>query len=139
LVSRNVSKKTIADEHEKDIREAIYLIPSTGKGERLMWPDFGCGIHDYVFTTLNTANIGLIESNVSDSLVMRETRIELLNVNVSTDKASIGELDISIDYCVRYTNNRLRRNTNSNGVMVQAVVLEVVYSDGRNSHRKNGS
>lgn len=92
-------------EHEQDIKEAIWIILSTAKGERVMRPDFGCGIHDFVFAAINTANIGLIESSVREALTVWEPRIELKDVSVSTEKVDEGQLLISIDYEVRATNN----------------------------------
>ena len=92
-------------EYEQDIREAIWIILSTAKGERVMRPDFGCGIHDYVFTSVNTANIALIESSVREALTTWEPRIEIQQVNVSTENIDIGQLMISIGYTVRSTNN----------------------------------
>ena len=35
--------------YEADIEQAIFHILSTAKGERVMVPDFGCGMHDLVF------------------------------------------------------------------------------------------
>jgi phage baseplate assembly protein W len=92
-------------EHEADIKEAIWIILSTSKGERVMRPDFGCGIYEFVFATINTATMGLIEASVREALTFWEPRIELVNVNVSADKAGEGKLLISIDYRVRSTNN----------------------------------
>jgi phage baseplate assembly protein W len=92
-------------EHEADIKEAIWVILSTSKGERVMRPDFGCGIYEFVFATINTATLGLIEANVREALTFWEPRIELVNVNVSADKAEEGKLLICIDYRVRMTNN----------------------------------
>ena len=95
----------LMSEHEADIKEAIWIILSTSKGERVMRPDFGCGIYDFVFATINTTTIGLIEASVREALTLWEPRIELINVNVVTDKAEEGMLLISIDYRVRTTNN----------------------------------
>ena len=91
--------------YEQDIKEAIWIILSTAKGERVMRPDFGCGIHDFVFAAINTVNIGLIESSVREALTVWEPRIELKDVSVSTEKIDKGQLLISIDYEVRATNN----------------------------------
>jgi len=92
-------------EFEQDIREAIRIIVGTAKGERVMRPDFGCGIHDFVFAAMNTTTIGLIESAVREALIRWEPRIELLNVRVSTEQAQLGQLLVGIDYRVRATNN----------------------------------
>ena len=97
--------KIMVSEHEEDIKEAIWVILSTSKGERVMRPDFGCGIYEFVFATINTTTIGLIEASVREALTLWEPRIELINVNVATDKAEEGMLLISIDYRVRTTNN----------------------------------
>ena len=70
-----------------------------------MRQDFGCGIYDFVFAPINTATIGMIEASVREALTLWEPRIEVINVNVSADKAEEGKLLISIDYRVRNTNN----------------------------------
>jgi phage baseplate assembly protein W len=93
-------------DYEQDVKEAIRIILGTSKGERVMRPDFGCGIHDYVFATINTSNLMLIENSVRDALTVWEYRIELISVKVLTDSAAGGKLLISIDYKIRTTNNR---------------------------------
>ena len=93
-------------EHEQDIKEAIWIILSTAKGERLMRPDFSCGINDYVFASINTTNLALIENSVREALILWEPRIELINVEVSTERINEGKLMINIDYKVRITNNQ---------------------------------
>jgi uncharacterized protein len=90
---------------EQDIRESIRIILSTTKGERTMRPDFGCGIHDFVFDSMSTTTIGLIESSVREALIQWEPRIELLNIRVSTEAAEVGQLLVGVDYRVRATNN----------------------------------
>ena len=62
-------------EYEQGIKEVIWLIRSTAHGERVMIPDFGCGIHNFVFASINTVNIGLIESIVRQALTKWEPRI----------------------------------------------------------------
>jgi uncharacterized protein len=95
----------VMSEFEQDIRESIRIILSTSKGERAMRPDFGCGIHDFVFASMNTTTIGLIESSVREALIRWEPRIELLSVLVSTDEAELGRLLVGVNYRVRATNN----------------------------------
>ena len=92
-------------EYEQDIKEAIWIILATSKGERVMRPDFGSGIYNFVFAPINTATIGLIENSVREALIIYEPRIELLGVDVSAERADEGKLLISIDYRVRSTNN----------------------------------
>lgn len=91
---------------EKDIEEAIWIILSTAKGERMMRPDFGCGIFNFVFASMNTSTITMMEASVREALVLWEPRIDISNVDVKHDGEEEGKLYISIDYRVKNTNNR---------------------------------
>lgn len=93
-------------EYEEDIRESIRIILSTSKGERVMRPDFGCGIHDLVFAVINTTTLAQIETNVRDALVTFEPRIDVTKVSAESGGGVDGHLDISIDYEIRGTNNQ---------------------------------
>lgn len=104
-VNVNSAGKIEPSEYEEDIEEAIRIILSTSGGERVMRNDFGCAIHDFVFALINTSTIAMIEASVREALAMWEPRIELIEVNISTDKAGEGLLPISIDYRVISTNN----------------------------------
>ena len=91
---------------EEDIREAIRIILGTSKGERIMRPEFGCGIHDMVFLPLNETTRGLIRYHVEDALTRWEPRIELIKVQVDFDRREQGKVLVGIDYKVRSTNTR---------------------------------
>jgi len=93
-------------EYEEDIRESIWIILSTSKGERVMRPDFGCGINDFVFASIDSSTLALIESTVREALILWEPRIEVINIKVSTDMIKEGKLIINMDYVVRRTNNQ---------------------------------
>jgi hypothetical protein len=105
-VRTDADRKIAMSEYEEDIKEAIWIILGTAKGERVMRPDFGCGIHDFVFAPINTATVNLVENGVREALTLWEPRIELTKVEVSTEQADEGKLIVSIDYRVRTTNNR---------------------------------
>lgn len=87
---------------EADIEESIRIILGTAKGERVMRPEFGCGVHDYVFASTSPTTLNLVESSVRDALVRWEPRIEVLDV--ATTAETEGRLDVRIDYRVRSTN-----------------------------------
>jgi Bacteriophage baseplate protein W len=91
-------------EYEESVRQSIWLILSTAKGERVMRPDFGCGIHDLVFDTNSASTAGRVVAEVRDTLLRFETRIDVREVQVQP--SGDGEvLLISIAYEVRATNN----------------------------------
>ena len=85
------------------IQDAIWIILSTSLGERLMLPDFGAGVNDYVFQDNSDVIRTRLQTVISQALVEWEPRIELQNVNVSQgDEPS--QVLVSIDYLIRTTN-----------------------------------
>ena len=93
-------------EYEDDVREAIRIILMTSKGERVMQPDFGAGLYDFVFATMTSTNLGRIQRAVEDALVKWEPRVQVLAVRVEPDQGELGKLLIDIGYRVRATNTR---------------------------------
>jgi uncharacterized protein len=91
--------------YEDSIRDAIWLILGTAPGERVMRPDFGCGIHDLVFSVNNATTAGLVEREVRQALILWEPRLELLDVEVTPNPAEAYTLLIRIEYRVRATNS----------------------------------
>lgn len=89
---------------EEAIRNSIFLILSTSPGERIMRPDFGCGIHDLVFQA-NTANLrGALQIQVREALVRWEPRIDVLEVRVDANPSAANQLVIRLDYRIRSNN-----------------------------------
>jgi uncharacterized protein len=90
--------------YEESVRQSILIILSTAKGERVMRPDFGCGIYDLVFEINSASTAGRISQSVRAALLAFETRIDVRDIQVQPQHG--GEvLLISIDYEVRATNN----------------------------------
>ena len=90
--------------YDESVRQAVWIVLGTARGERAMHPDFGCGIHDLVFQQNTAATAGKVTQSVKDALLHFEPRIDLLDVQVEARNG--GEvLQISIDYRVRATNN----------------------------------
>jgi phage baseplate assembly protein W len=90
---------------EQDIEEAITIILGTAPGERPMRPEFGCGIHDYIFETVDAYTIGRLETEIRLALDRWEPRIEVLDISFDTSAAEVGQLLIDIGYVVRETND----------------------------------
>lgn len=93
-------------QYEDDIRQSIQIILGTARGERVMRPDFGCGIHDLVYDAMDTAFVTRIETGVREALSRYEARVEVLDVTVDTSGFIRGELVVQLEYRVRMTNQR---------------------------------
>lgn len=91
--------------YEESVRQSIWIILGTAKGERVMRPDFGCGIHDLVFAPNTPTTAGLLVTAVREALLDFEPRIDVRDVKVTTSGDGGEVLLLGIDYEVRATNN----------------------------------
>jgi phage baseplate assembly protein W len=91
---------------EREIEESIQIILATAPGERPMRPEFGCGIHDFVFAPADGSTAGQIAYEVRTSVERWEPRIDVTEVAVSVDSQAEGVLYIDIRYEVRGSNDK---------------------------------
>ncbi len=89
--------------YEEDVRQAVWIILGTARGERVMRPDFGSGLHTLVFEPISTTTIALVKHHVEEALVLWEPRIDSITVEV-TAEPRLGRLLIEVRYRVRATN-----------------------------------
>jgi phage baseplate assembly protein W len=90
--------------YEESVRQSVWIILGTAKGERVMRPDFGCGIYELVFALNSAGTEGKIAHEVREALLLHEPRIDVRDVQVEAHGDGDALL-ISIDYEVRATNN----------------------------------
>ena len=89
---------------ETDIEQAIELILGTAPGERPMRPEFGCGVHDFVFDSIDATTVGKMELAIRDALDRWEPRVFVETVEFNLDEVADGRLIIDIGYRIRATN-----------------------------------
>ena len=91
---------------EDDIEQSLGLLLATRRGERVMVPDFGCDLAEFLFEAISPSLVGQVRDLVSDAILNHEPRVLLNAVEVSDERAGEGLLLIEIDYQVRATNSR---------------------------------
>lgn len=89
---------------EQDVAEAIWIVLSTARGERIMRPEFGCGVQDYVFAPNNANTRGAVAYQAQQALIRWEPRIDVVDVRADDDPGQPNLLLISIDYRIRANN-----------------------------------
>lgn len=100
-----VTGRVEASCQEEDIAEAIRIILFTGKGERAMKPEFGCGIREYAFSDMSIMDIQSMKEEIQEALTFWEPRIINTQVEIGRERMGEGILEIHIRYEVRTTNN----------------------------------
>lgn len=84
-------------EGPEKVRQAIFIILDTEPGERLMLPEFGCGLRRYLMQPNNAATRADIERAVNLALQRWEPRIRVSQVDV-TPGADPSLVMIEIQY-----------------------------------------
>ena len=91
---------------EEDIEQSLGILLATRRGERVMRPDFGCDLAEFLFEEITPSLVGQVRSLVTDAILEHEPRVLLNQVDVSDERAGEGLVLITIDYTVRATNTR---------------------------------
>ncbi len=88
---------------EASVRQAIRIILSTRPGERLMRPDFGAGLQNFLHEPNNIVTRRRIRDLIVDALQRWENRILLDRVDITEVPDAPGEIRIEILYRIRRT------------------------------------
>ena len=88
---------------DRSIREVMLNILLTRPGERLMRPDFGAGLLNFVHQPNNETTRNLIAGVVRKSLALWEPRVEVDGVDVEPSPDRLADVHINIRYRLRHT------------------------------------
>lgn len=85
----------------QSVREVIWNILLTRPGERLMRPEFGAGLRDYIHRPNNETTRRLIADVARQAITRWEPRIHLDQVAVTSTPNQLNEVTLSIRYRLR--------------------------------------
>ena len=88
-------------EYEQNIRECVTLILGTKPGERQMLPEFGCRIHELMFSPNTRATSTLVAHYVEEALARWEPRVEVTKVDAWPDDR--GAVRVMVHYRIKST------------------------------------
>jgi hypothetical protein len=102
------SGRMVWSEGELNVRESLCIILRTRPGERLLRPEFGCGLDRYLFEPNDVATLRLIQEEVRRAITRWEPRVRLDEVRVESDPADPRAVNIAIIYTLVATQRRER-------------------------------
>jgi hypothetical protein len=100
------SGKALMVEGEQDIQDSLRVLLGTTQGERFMVPAYGLNLQDQLFESLNTTARNLLTDKIKRTLLVYESRINVLSVELDDSLLNDGKLLVQIDYVVRASNSR---------------------------------
>lgn len=101
------SRRAIAlSRGEQELEQSILIILLTPPGNRPRRPEFGCRIHELVFSPNDSTTAGLAAYYVQQALAQWEPRITVLDVDAASDPDAHERLAITISYEIKATHDR---------------------------------
>lgn len=77
-----LSKDIVVSNDVQAVRNALYNIFSTKKGQKILSPEFGTSLEQFLFESITPVMGQIIGENILSSLSRYEPRIEVLNITV---------------------------------------------------------
>lgn len=94
-----VTGRFVTSEGEQSVKESIYLILMTQKGERLMRPEFGSRTSEYVFSDMNLTMLHIMAYELERDITRNEPRVRDVEIRMENDTRP-GCLLVHIQYTV---------------------------------------
>ena len=80
------------------IEDNIRRILKTRRGERVMRPEAGSNIHDFVFENVDSVMVAGVSHEVRRALTQNEPRIDVIDVGVSRTNGPKQEVVVTVVY-----------------------------------------
>ena len=90
---------------EQSVRESVYLILMTNRGERWLEPNFGSQVTRYTFMDMSPTMMRLMSDELRGLLLTQEPRIRDVNITINPEVRE-GCLLVDIQYTVAASNSR---------------------------------
>jgi hypothetical protein len=87
------------------VKESVYIILMTQKGERFTRPDFGSRILSYTFMDTSITRINMMAREIEETILEQEPRIARVDVDVEP-KLDKGCLIINVNYVLAADHTR---------------------------------
>ena len=89
----------------QSVRESVYLILMTQRGERWLEPEFGSRILSYTFLDISPTTVTLLTNELRALLLEQEPRISDVQVDLDPETRE-GCLIFNLSYTITETNTR---------------------------------
>ena len=85
------------------VRDVLWNILLTSPGERIMRPEFGAGLRQFIHQPNNQTTRRLIADQALKAIARWEPRISVLDLRVDTSSESLNEVTLRILYQIKQT------------------------------------
>jgi phage baseplate assembly protein W len=83
---------------EPNVRDCLRVLLLTEPGERVLRPEFGCGLRQYLFEPNTPTTRELIRQEITDAINRWEPRIRLQQVSVTQDPNDARTAAVNVQF-----------------------------------------
>lgn len=102
----------VTDVNSKAIKNSIYNILSTMPGQKILNPEFGLNLTQWLFTNLSEANASLIKFKITEQINKYEPRVTLTKVEVIPNYE-----EHQYDIAIHFNNEVFNLNLTETGII----------------------
>lgn len=92
---------TAEADHARHVREMIEQVLFTAPGERVMRPDFGCGLTQLVFSPAGPELVGAAQLLIHSAL--QQTLADVIDLRECTIESDDATVRVTVTYAIRAT------------------------------------
>lgn len=88
---------------QEDVEQSFRILFQTLSGERIIFAHYGCDLHSYLFSNIDSALISEIETMVYEAVLRYEPRVEVTHISIQPgpDRTNANHLYLRLEYRLR--------------------------------------
>jgi phage baseplate assembly protein W len=91
---------------DEDIRQSLYILFHTEPGDRIMTPEYGCALRQFLYEKVVTSQLPFLQDVVNKAVLRYEPRILAAPVQIDLAGLADGVVQFKISYLIRATNTQ---------------------------------
>lgn len=92
--------------NEEVVHNSLVVLLSTMPTERIMRPEYGCDLQDFLFETLEVSTIKRMTDRIEQNIIQFEPRVRVINIQTEDFSTPDGRIDIHVHYEIKASNSR---------------------------------
>ncbi len=104
--NKTVDGSVVMVSNRKDIEQSLKVLLSTTVGERIMLPNYGCNLQEFLFEPITNSKLHFIKDLIKTAVTNFEPRIDVVDIIIDDSGYQEGTIYVKLDYLIRKTNTR---------------------------------
>lgn len=100
ITKDSINGYTMIDDFKTLIKQNLKMLVLTSPGERIMEPEFGVGIRNYLFENFNNTIYKEIDTNIRKQVDMFMPAVKIIEVSFQGSNEDVNLLGISILFTI---------------------------------------